>query len=90
MGSENDPKDIGIKIIGARPGEKMYEELVNDEEVRRTLESDKFFVVEISYSSTVLNSGLFISIKHSGFGFIVGLLKNSFSGLAFLPGRGTK
>jgi len=34
-----------IKEIGAKPGEKMYEELMNDEEVRRTHELDDFFVV---------------------------------------------
>lgn len=36
---------IEIKEIGAKPGEKMYEELMNDEEVRRTRELDDFFVV---------------------------------------------
>jgi len=30
--------------IGAKPGEKMYEELMNDEEVRRTAEYGDFFV----------------------------------------------
>ncbi len=34
-----------IKVIGAKPGEKMYEELINDEEVRRTIEIDDFFTV---------------------------------------------
>lgn len=34
-----------IKIIGAKAGEKMYEELINDEEVRRTVEIDNFFAV---------------------------------------------
>lgn len=38
-------KDMSIEIIGQKPGEKMYEELMNDEEVRRTYELDKFFVV---------------------------------------------
>ncbi|MEM0991272.1 MAG: SDR family NAD(P)-dependent oxidoreductase [Pseudomonadota bacterium] len=36
---------IAIKVIGAKPGEKMYEELMNDEEVRRSYEIDDFFVV---------------------------------------------
>jgi len=36
---------IDIEIIGAKPGEKMYEELMNDEEVRRSYEIDDFFVV---------------------------------------------
>lgn len=36
---------IEIVEIGAKPGEKMYEELMNDEEVRRTFETDEFFVI---------------------------------------------
>lgn len=36
---------IEVKEIGAKPGEKMYEELMNDEEVRRTYEIENFFVV---------------------------------------------
>ena len=36
--------DIEITEIGAKPGEKMYEELMNDEEVRRTFEFGDFFV----------------------------------------------
>jgi len=38
-------KDIEIAEIGVKPGEKMYEELMNDEEVRRTFETDNFFVI---------------------------------------------
>ena len=40
-----DPKKISIKIIGSKPGEKMYEELLSDEEVRRTIELEQFFAV---------------------------------------------
>ena len=36
--------EIEIIEIGAKPGEKMYEELMNDEEVRRTWEYGDFFV----------------------------------------------
>lgn len=38
-------QNITITEIGAKPGEKMYEELMNDEEVRRTYEIEDFFVV---------------------------------------------
>ena len=31
--------------IGAKPGEKQYEELVSDEELRRTYEYGNYFVV---------------------------------------------
>ena len=37
-------RDIEITEIGPKPGEKMYEELMNDEEVRRTYEYRDFFV----------------------------------------------
>lgn len=37
--------DVKIEVIGAKPGEKLYEELMNDEEVRRTFELDDYFVV---------------------------------------------
>lgn len=40
-----DGRNIKITEIGAKPGEKMYEELMNDEEVRRTYEIEDFFVV---------------------------------------------
>ncbi len=38
------PDDIEIKIIGTKPGEKMYEELMNIEETRRTWELKRYFV----------------------------------------------
>ncbi|WP_425419070.1 SDR family NAD(P)-dependent oxidoreductase [Oricola indica] len=38
-------REIAITEIGAKPGEKMYEELMNDEEVRRTYEYKDFFIV---------------------------------------------
>lgn len=41
----HDPKDVHILITGPRPGEKMFEELMNSEETRRTLELEKYFVV---------------------------------------------
>lgn len=37
-------RELAITEIGAKPGEKMYEELMNDEEVRRTFEYGDFFV----------------------------------------------
>lgn len=40
-----DPSDIKIKVIGVKPGEKMYEELMNQEETRRALELERYFSV---------------------------------------------
>lgn len=39
------PGDVPIEIIGPKPGEKFYEELINDEEVRRVRELDRHYVV---------------------------------------------
>ena len=39
------PADIDIEIIGFKPGEKIYEELMNREETRRTWELSKYFVI---------------------------------------------
>ena len=39
------PSDISIEIIGEKPGEKMYEELMNHEETRRSLELPRYFSV---------------------------------------------
>ncbi len=40
-----DLQDIEITLIGSQPGEKMYEELLSDEEIRRTIELHHFFTV---------------------------------------------
>jgi len=41
-----EPKDIKIDIIGVKPGEKLYEELMTGEETGRALELAKYFVVK--------------------------------------------
>ena len=43
-------KSVEVIEIGAKPGEKMYEELMNDEEVRRTYEHGRFFVVMSAFA----------------------------------------
>ena len=45
------PENIVIKNIGVKPGEKMYEELMNIEETRRTWELPRYFVVLPAYGS---------------------------------------
>ena len=44
-------KNVEIKIIGAKPGEKMYEELMNYEETRRACELGGYFVVLPAFTS---------------------------------------
>ncbi|MFH1091009.1 MAG: polysaccharide biosynthesis protein, partial [Pseudomonadota bacterium] len=38
-------EQVIIKEIGPRPGEKMYEELMSEEEIRRSVELEDLFVV---------------------------------------------
>ncbi len=40
------PDAIAIREIGMRPGEKLYEELMSEEEVRRTMEAENFFIIQ--------------------------------------------
>ena len=47
----HNPDDIAIEIIGAKPGEKMYEELMNEEEIRRSWELERYFSVLPAFSS---------------------------------------
>ncbi len=42
---------VPVKVIGAKAGEKLYEELMNDEETRRTLELEQYFVVVPAFKS---------------------------------------
>jgi FlaA1/EpsC-like NDP-sugar epimerase len=53
------PDRIAIEVIGAKPGEKMYEELMNHEETRRSLELQRYFAVLPAFK------GLYRSIDYS-------------------------
>ena len=61
LGRERAFTTESYQIIGARAGEKMYEELMTDEERPRSIEKDKFFVVLPShfdlYSKLFAESG---------------------------------
>lgn len=39
------PENISIKTIGTKPGEKLYEELMSEEETRRSIEMERYFAV---------------------------------------------
>jgi FlaA1/EpsC-like NDP-sugar epimerase len=47
----HEPSKIKIIKIGAKPGEKLYEELMSDEEVHRSLELKDMFVVTPAFKS---------------------------------------
>ncbi|MHB1140950.1 MAG: polysaccharide biosynthesis protein [Sulfuricaulis sp.] len=49
--SGHDVKKIEIEVIGNKPGEKLYEELLNDEETRRTVELPNYFAVLPAFRS---------------------------------------
>ncbi|MNP61959.1 UDP-N-acetylglucosamine 4,6-dehydratase [compost metagenome] len=40
---------ISVEEIGLRPGEKMYEELMTEEESRSALETDSMFIIRNSF-----------------------------------------
>jgi FlaA1/EpsC-like NDP-sugar epimerase len=67
-------EEIKIGIIGTKPGEKMYEELMNLEETRRAWELQRYFVVlpaftclyrNIAYEYPDIISGTVTSPYHS-------------------------
>jgi UDP-N-acetylglucosamine 4,6-dehydratase len=39
------PEDIKVEFIGTKPGEKMYEELMTEDEARRSLEREDMFII---------------------------------------------
>ncbi len=51
----HDPESIGLDIIGTKPGEKLYEELMTHEETRRTVELSRYFAVKPAFSSLYQN-----------------------------------
>lgn len=45
------PEDIDVNIIGAKAGEKLYEELITDEETRRVIELPNYYAVTPAFRS---------------------------------------
>jgi len=66
------PSDIKTVEIGAKPGEKLYEELMTDQEVHRSLELEDMFVVTPAFKS------LFQSIKYEYPDMVSTHLQNSY------------
>jgi FlaA1/EpsC-like NDP-sugar epimerase len=51
----HNPKDLCINVIGTKPGEKMYEELMSGEETRRAWELERYFVILPAFTSLYRN-----------------------------------
>jgi len=47
----HDPESVEIELIGAKPGEKLYEELMTSEEVGRSLNLQDMFAIIPAYRS---------------------------------------
>jgi FlaA1/EpsC-like NDP-sugar epimerase len=69
---KQDPKSIKIKIIGAKPGEKLYEELMSSEETGRAVELDNYFSVLPAFKD------LYREIKYEYDGFISSEVTNPY------------
>ena len=52
---DSSAEDIKVKTIGSKAGEKLYEELMSDEEIRRSFELDEFFVILPAFRSVYVN-----------------------------------
>lgn len=87
-----EPEQIELHEIGTKPGEKLYEELMSDEETRRSLELDQYFSVlpafrglykDISYDyEGIINTKVdnpYVSADEPSMGIdeIVSFLKNA-------------
>lgn len=42
--------ECGIKIVGIRPGEKLHEAMITEDDARHTLEYDTYFVIQPEFS----------------------------------------
>jgi FlaA1/EpsC-like NDP-sugar epimerase len=51
----HNPGDLSINVIGTKPGEKMYEELMSAEETRRAWELERYFVILPAFTSPYRN-----------------------------------
>ena len=48
----HDPSTIEIVAIGAKEGEKLYEELMNEEEIRRAIEFERYYAILPAFRSS--------------------------------------
>lgn len=67
------PEEIEITKIGTKPGEKLYEELMSDEEMRRAVELPDYFVVLPAFR------GLYRNISYDYEGLVSDTVTNPYN-----------
>lgn len=67
------PDSIAIETVGSKPGEKLYEELMSDEETRRAVELEEYFSVLPAYR------GIYRSIDYAYQGFVTDQVDNPYN-----------
>jgi len=60
--------DVAVKTIGLRPGEKMYEELMSEEESARALETDDLFIILPYYQEVCAALALYAKARKAACG----------------------
>jgi len=63
---------INIEIIGCKPGEKLYEELMSNEETRRAVELENYFSVLPAYR------GFYQDISYDYAGIVTDIVDNPY------------
>ncbi len=66
-------QDVIVNCIGSKPGEKLYEELLSEEEMRRTLELRDFFAILPAFKS------VYRSIDYSYEGVLANQVSNPYN-----------
>lgn len=69
----HDAEKIKIETVGCKPGEKLYEELMSDEETRRAVELERYFSVLPAYR------GIYREIEYSYPDFTSDIVDNPYN-----------
>ncbi|MDH3645754.1 MAG: polysaccharide biosynthesis protein [Gammaproteobacteria bacterium] len=75
----HDPAKIETEIIGTKPGEKLYEELMSEEETRRAMELENYFAVLPAYR------GIYQKIDYSYDGVVRDTVSKPYNSSAETP-----
>ncbi|MFN2563421.1 MAG: polysaccharide biosynthesis protein, partial [Gemmatimonadaceae bacterium] len=58
-------KEVPVREVGIRPGEKIDEVLVNEYEIRRAVETDQYFTILPEYCGVVLDVGYEVGYEYT-------------------------